>query len=197
MTDAIDDERIDGRSLRSVRSRRAVAEAFLDLLDEGVLQPTAQQVSERSGVSPSTIFRLFDDLDGMYSEAFSVQVERIAHLLVTVPDRGPLEERLRKLIRTRARLYEELAPVLRFQARSTLPVSGRWSNRSAGNAILRDEVAKVFSLELAAAPVGALDSLDALTSWEMWERLRTVQGLSVAKARSTIEGMVLAALRSD
>ena len=197
MTNAIEDERIDGRSLRSVRSRRAVAEAFLDLLDEGVLQPTAQQVSERSGVSPSTIFRTFDDLDGMYAEAFSVQVERVAHLLVTVPDRGPLDERLRKLIRARTRLYEELAPALRFQARATVPVSGQWSNRSAANAILRDEVAKVFALELADAPVGALDSLDALTSWEMWERLRSVQGLSVAKARSTIESLVLAALRSD
>jgi AcrR family transcriptional regulator len=197
MTDAIEDERIDGRSLRSVRSRRAVAEAFLDLLDEGVLQPTAHQVSERSGVSPSTIFRLFDDLDGMYSEAFSVQVERVAHLLVTVPDRGPLEERLRKLIRARARLYEELTPVLRFQARSTVPISGRWSNRSVGNAILRDEVAKVFAVELADARGGALDSLDALTSWEMWERLRSVQRMSVAKARSTVEGLVLALLTSD
>jgi AcrR family transcriptional regulator len=197
MSDAIEEERIDGRSRRSVRSRRAVAEAFLDLLDEGVLLPTAQQVAERSGVSPSTIFRLFDDLDAMYSEAFSVQVERVAHLLVTVPDRGPLEGRLRKLIRTRARLYEALAPVLRFQARATVPASGRWANRSLANAILRDEVAKVFSLELADAPVGALDSIDALTSWEMWDRLRTVQGLSVAKARSTIEGLALAVLASN
>jgi TetR/AcrR family transcriptional regulator of autoinduction and epiphytic fitness len=64
-----------------VRSRRAVVEAFIDLLNEGVLQPTTQQVSDRSGVSPSTIFRLFEDLDGMYSEAFSVQTERVAHLL--------------------------------------------------------------------------------------------------------------------
>ena len=197
MTDAIeDDERMDGRSLRSVRSRRAVVEAFIDLLNEGVLQPTTQQVSERSGVSPSTIFRLFEDLDGMYSEAFAVQIERVAHLLVPVPQTGTLEDRLHQLVRARARLYEEVAPVMRFQARSVASFAGARSNRSLGNAYLREEVATTFATELADAPAGTLESVDALTSWEIWERLRSVQGLSVPKARSTLEAMVLSILRS-
>lgn len=198
MTDAIEeDERMDGRSLRSVRSRRAVVEAFIDLLNEGVLQPTAQQVSERSGVSPSTIFRLFEDLDGMYSEALSVQTERVEHLLVTIPETGTLEDRLHQLVLARARLYEEVAPVLRFQARSVASFAGPRSNRRVGNAYFREEVATTFATEFADAPAGTLESVDALTSWEIWERLRAVQGLSVAKARSTLEGMVLSILRSN
>jgi AcrR family transcriptional regulator len=197
MTNEIDEERIDGRSLRSARTRRVVAEAFLDLLDDGVPQPTAQQVSELSGVSPSTIFRLFDDLDGMYAEAFSVQVERVEHLLEAIPDHGPLHLRLRKLVRVRARVYEQAAPVLRFQTRSTAQTAGRWANRSVGNTILRNEVAQVFASELAQARPDALDSVDALTSWEFWDRLRFTQGLSVAKAKSAVEATVLGVLGPD
>ena len=197
MTDAIEnDERMDGRSLRSVRSRRVVVEAFIDLLNDGVLQPTAQQISDRSGVSPSTIFRLFEDLDSMYSEAFSVQTQRVDHLLVTIPETGTLEDRLHQLVLARARLYEEVAPVLRFQARSVASFVGAWSNRAVGNAYFREEVARTFATELADAPAGKLESVDALTGWEMWERLRSVQGLSVAKARSAVEDMVLSTLRS-
>lgn len=197
MTDSMSDEkRVDGRSLRSVRSRRAVVEAFIDLLYEGVLQPTTQQVSDRSGVSPSTIFRLFEDLDGMYSEAFAVQSERVAHLLESIPSTGPLEDRISRLVRTRARLYEEVAPVRRFRARSVASYGGVWAGRSEDKDYFRDEVAGVFADELAGAPPETIESLDAVTSWEMWERLRTVQGMSVAKARSTLESMALSILRS-
>lgn len=197
MTDSMSHEkRVDGRSLRSVRSRRAVVEAFIDLLYEGVLQPTTQQVSDRSGVSPSTIFRLFEDLDGMYSEAFAVQSERVAHLLESIPSTGPLEDRISRLVRMRARLYEEVAPVRRFRARSVASYGGVWARRSEDKDYFRDEVAGVFADELAGAPPETIESLDAVTSWEMWERLRTVQGMSVAKARSTLESMALSILRS-
>jgi TetR/AcrR family transcriptional regulator of autoinduction and epiphytic fitness len=188
---------VDGRSMRSVRSRRAAVEAFIDLLNEGVLQPTTQQVSERSGVSPSTIFRLFEDLEGMYSEAFSVQTERVAHLLAEIPGTGPLEDRICRLARARARLYEEVAPVLRFQARSVASFAGARANRAVGTAYFRDEVAGVFAGELAGAPPAALESLDAVTSWEMWERLRTTQGLSVARSRSAVEDMVRSLLATE
>lgn len=191
MTDSIqDDNRVDGRSMRSVRSRRAVVEAFIDLLNEGVLQPTTQQVSDRSGVSPSTIFRLFEDLDGMYSEAFSVQSERVAHLLESIPGTGPLTDRISRLVRTRARLWEEVAPVRRFRARSAASYEGAWARRSEDKDYFRNEVAGVFAEELAGAPSATLDLLDAVTSWEMWERLRTTQGLSVARSREALEELI-------
>ena len=40
----------DGRRLRSERSRQAIIDAMLGLVEEGVLIPTAQQVSSRAGV---------------------------------------------------------------------------------------------------------------------------------------------------
>ncbi|MEM7020756.1 MAG: hypothetical protein AAF512_25870, partial [Pseudomonadota bacterium] len=51
----------DGRTLRAERNRQTIAETFLDLIEQGELNPTAQMLSEYSGVSTSTIFRLYED----------------------------------------------------------------------------------------------------------------------------------------
>jgi hypothetical protein len=100
-------------------------------------------------------------------------------------------------VRTRARLYEEVAPVLRFQARSVASVAGARANRAVGNAYFSDEVAGVFADELAGAPPATLESVDAVASWEMWERLRTGQGLSVARSREVVEELLRSLLTTE
>src|SRR5262245_25381740 len=40
----------DGRALRSERSRRAIVDAMLAWVDDGVAEPTAQQIADRAGV---------------------------------------------------------------------------------------------------------------------------------------------------
>ncbi len=184
------ESRQDGRALRSVRSRRAVVEAFIDLVNEGEVHPTAQQVADRSGVSPSTIFRLFEDLEGMYAEALSVQTERVSDLLEPIPGTGTVEHRVALLVRSRARLYERVAPLLRFQTRSIATSPGARSNRAAVNSFFRAELAELFASEFDQLPPDALDAVDTLTSWEMWERLRTVQGFSARRAQDAICGWV-------
>jgi AcrR family transcriptional regulator len=185
---------VDGRSLRSVRTRRSVIEAFLDLLNEGEEQPTSHQVADRSGVSPSTIFRLFEDLDGMYAEALSIQAERVADLLVPIPPGGAVEDRVERQVRARRRLYEKVAPLIRFHSRQVPGSPGARSNREQVNAYFRAELAALFAAELSRAPERTLDAIDALTSWEMWERLRTTQGLSVRQAEKMIRVWVVSAL---
>ena len=55
----------DGRRLRSERSRQAIIDAMLKLVEEGVLVPTAQQVSERAGVGIRSVFRHFSDMESL------------------------------------------------------------------------------------------------------------------------------------
>lgn len=195
MVDKIQSQpRMDGRSLRSVRTRRAVIEAFIDLVDDGVQQPTSQQVADRSGVSPSTIFRLFEDLDGVYAEALDIQVERVADLLTRIPPDGTTAERVERQVRARCRLFERVAPLLRFQSRMLSTSDGARANRATVNDHFRAELDTLFTPELTDAPAGTLDAIDAFTSWEMWERLRTTQGLSARRAEQLVRGWVLSAL---
>ncbi|MCP4840150.1 MAG: TetR/AcrR family transcriptional regulator, partial [Halieaceae bacterium] len=43
-------EAVDGRRARTERSKQEIIDAALSLMEEGVLIPTAQQISDRAGV---------------------------------------------------------------------------------------------------------------------------------------------------
>ena len=45
-------ESLDGRRQRSARSRAAIIEANFELIQEGMLAPTAQQIAERDRRGP-------------------------------------------------------------------------------------------------------------------------------------------------
>jgi AcrR family transcriptional regulator len=50
---------VDGRRQRGERTRQAIIEAALSLQEEGVLVPTAQQISDRAGVLIRSLFSHF------------------------------------------------------------------------------------------------------------------------------------------
>jgi TetR/AcrR family transcriptional regulator, regulator of autoinduction and epiphytic fitness len=188
----------DGRILRAERTRRLVVETFLDLVQEGELHPTAQQVSDRSGVSMRSIFRLFQDVDALHSAAIAAQLERVAHLFEAPDATGPVEWRMTALVAQRTRLYETIAPVRRMAIRlapRSLPIAAELAR---ANAILRDHLTQLFAPELAAMRSGreaeAIEALDALTSWETWERLRSAQRLDVDGAARVVTILALGVL---
>ena len=59
---------VDGRRLRSERSRQAIIDAALELMGEGVLVPTAQMISERAGVGIRSFFRHYADMGTLFLE---------------------------------------------------------------------------------------------------------------------------------
>ena len=114
---AITESTIDGRRARRHRSRDLAVDALLDLLNEGVVRPTAQQVAERSGVSLRSIFRIFDDVESLNAAACARQVTRVRHLFVDVPADGTLDTRIDQFVTINGRLYESIAPVRRAALR--------------------------------------------------------------------------------
>ena len=65
---SIEDEVSDGRVQRSVRSRRHILDAMVELVTEGELQPTGQQVADRAGVGLRTVFRHFEDMETLFAQ---------------------------------------------------------------------------------------------------------------------------------
>jgi TetR/AcrR family transcriptional regulator, regulator of autoinduction and epiphytic fitness len=189
----------DGRILRAERTRRLVVEALLDLVQAGELHPTAQQVSDRSGVSMRSIFRLFQDVDALHSAAIAAQLERVAHLFEAPDAAGPVESRLAALVAQRTRLYETIAPVRRMALRLAPRSHPIAAELARANAILHEQLAELFAPELAAMLPGrraeVIEALDALTSWETWERLRAPQGLEAGEAARIVTTTALSVLR--
>src|SRR3954468_21692708 len=63
--DVIDAGRVDGRRLRSERTRRLIVEAYMALVRETGQMPTAVQIAERAGYSVRSIFERFPDLTAL------------------------------------------------------------------------------------------------------------------------------------
>src|SRR5688500_417776 len=121
---------VDGRTQRRARNREAVVEAILGLLDEGVAQPTAQDVATRSGVSIRSIFRLFEDMEALHWAAIERQTQRLGELLVELPTDGPLADRIAAVTANRAEVFESISPVRRLANRlapTSRPISGELS----------------------------------------------------------------------
>lgn len=184
----------DGRRARRHRSRDHAVDALLDLLAEGVTRPTAQQVAERSGVSLRSIFRIFDDVDTLHSEAATRQLERSRHLYVEVPASGPLTRRVNGVVELHDRIYSSIAPVRRAAMRAASGSPGLAAQMRRARSWLQSEINRVFAPELvgrgAAVTTGALE---LLLSFEAWDQLASAQGLD-GPARQAITSRAVVAL---
>jgi TetR/AcrR family transcriptional regulator of autoinduction and epiphytic fitness len=185
----------DGRRARRHRSRDLAVDALLDLLTEGVARPTAQQVAERSGVSLRSIFRIFDDVDTLHTEASARQLERSRHLFVEVPATGSTAQRIATVVDLHDRLYRSVAPVRRAAIRAAPESSALRHTLTRARLWLRTEIERVFAPEL-----GHLDddgatlaAVELALSFEAWDQCASGQELG-GPARRAVATRVLTAL---
>ena len=193
---------VDGRTARRDRNRDAVLDAVLDLFAEGSLRPGASEVAARSGVSPRSVYRYFEDMDALVRAAIERNLKRIRPLfLIDGLGVGTLGERVPRMVAGRTRLYETVAPMMR----ATLLRAG--SNEilreqlAANRRALRDQVEQMFAPELAAmVPAVRREvaaALDVLLSFESIEHLRQHRGLSGPATVRALERAVRSQLRDD
>ena len=188
-----DKPKLDGRNLRAEKNRKLVAEAFLKLLVDGESNPTAQMISKRSGVSTSTLFRLYEDLEALHIAVLNDRVEQLREYFVDVPIQLPLSERVRQLVKLRSSYYEKVGNVRRYA------VARRRVSKLVDNLLSKNEkwfysqVQRLFAAEMSELEQAAdvLLGIDSMTSWESWERLRTVQKLSVKRAKVVVEANLI------
>ena len=189
-------ERRDGRNLRSLRTRTAVVDAVLELIDEGDLRPTAPRIAERAGVSLRSVFQHFRDVEALFGVATDRQLERIGALVKPLPTTGSLEDRLAAFVEQRVRIYEAVTPVRRAALAHEPFSSHAVDARDRILAVARAELRRTFATELDAQPPDLLEALDAAASWQVWEALRSHQGLDADEARKVLERMLRALLHS-
>ena len=181
---------LDGRSQRSLRSREQIVTALVELVREGELLPTADQVAGRAGVGLRTVFRHFQDMESLYAEMHERVRSSMLELFDESSIQGSLAERIREGVRMRATVFESIAP---FRRSETVQ---RWNSRflqtknEEGVRELRASLKRTLpETDACTAPIRR--AIELLTSFEAWERLRTDQGLGPEQARDVIETTLL------
>ena len=194
-------EKIDGRTARAQRTREAIVDAVLGLLDAGDLRPSVEDIAARAGVSPRSIFQHFGDRETLLRAVGMRQTERVSQMVEHLPDRGPFDERLDAFVEQRARVLEFITPVRRSAVLNEPFSEGSHAGLQAFRAFKRAEAERVFAPELDARPAGEREevvrALGAVTDWNTWEALRAHQGLSVADARAVMRRTIGALIRAS
>ena len=105
--------RMDGRALRSERTKQLIIEAYLALLRESPVIPTAAQIARRAGYSVRSIFERFDDLLALsFAAADYAFAEGLTQATIRDLD-GTRAQRLRAQVETRAGICERWLPLWR------------------------------------------------------------------------------------
>ena len=181
MAKAKTSEATDGRRLRSERSRQAIIDASLSLMNDGILIPTAQAIAERAGVGIRSFFRHFEDMDSLFA-ALDAQCREETEALFIGGDReGTLHDRILHAVQRRADGYEiETNTVLSTSAQLWRSEVLRKNYARYQRGLRKDLDDWLPELKKLSRP--RRESVDAIASFEMWHRLRYHQGLSKGAA---------------
>jgi AcrR family transcriptional regulator len=190
------DEAVDGRRLRSERSRFAIIEAALALQEEGVLVPTAQQISDRAGVGIRSFFRHFEDMETLFEVADDHIRDSYEALFLGGDRDGTLEERIEHAVERHAEAYDSISNILLGTHAQLWRYEVLRKNYARNQRGLRRDLDDWLP-ELKSVPRDTRESIDAIASFEMWHRLRYHQGMSKKVSISIIKTLLNSLMAGD
>ena len=187
-------EQSDGRIKRSQDSQQRIVTALLELVSEGNMTPSAEQVAERAHIGLRSVFRHFKDMDSLYREMADALSATTDDAVAQPFKASGWREQVLELVDRRASVFETLAPFLRaahaHRQRSLFLKAGHerfvQALRQILLGLLPPKVARDGQL---------VEAFDLLLSFEAWRRLREDQGLDVAKARRVLKATIGSVLR--
>ena len=181
---------LDGRALRSARTRERLVEAVMAEVGEG-RAPTPEVVAARAGVSARTLFRLFGDLPGLWEAVRTKMALDVRRIIADGSFSGDAAARTRALVRRRIAVFEAIAPYRSWvDARESLYPEIR-QGREVLDGILRAQTIAALVPELTARGDGLAPAIDCLLTFESWRYLRESRGLGRRKVASLLEAAVL------
>jgi AcrR family transcriptional regulator len=179
--------RIDGRRLRSERTKQLIIEAYLALAHENSPQvPTAAEIAHRAGYSVRSVFERFPDIHALQVAAVDYSMVQVAALAPARDRDGNRPTRIRAQVETRARSCERWLRLWR----SLVINQGDSAELKRRIVLARERVVArlefMFASELSTMEDGdrrgLLIALEALTDVESWARMREFFGLSFEEA---------------
>ena len=182
-------EAVDGRRLRSERTRLSIVEAALALQEEGVLVPTAQQIADRAGLPIRTFFRHFEDMETLFKTADEHIRDSYEALFLGGDREGTLHERIDHAVERHADAYESVSNIVLGTQAQLWRYEVLRKNYARNQRGLRKDLDEWLP-ELKSLPSETRESIDAIASFEMWHRLRSHQGMSKSSSVNILKSLL-------
>ncbi len=179
----------DGRIARGERTRLLIAEAVIELIEEGDSAPTAKRVAERAGVSLRLVFHHFADVEALIEAAALYQFERHWGVLRPIDPTRSIGERVALVVRQRRKLFEAVSPVRRAGYARFTSSPAMFAALTDGRTRLREQLAVAFAPEIEQSdedPAVLLDAIDTVAGWEAWDALRYRSARTVTATERTV-----------
>lgn len=174
----------NGHARRTQETRQRIIAAVLELLAEGNINPTAEEVALRAHVGRRTVFRHFMDMETLHEDII-VEISKRFTMLGGSFESGDWEGRLQEIMDGRLQRFEKFLPFKRAADayRHTSPrLQAGYGMRLAS---MRSTLEGVLPPAIQALrPL--FEAIDLTLSYEAWQRLRIEQGLCEADAREVI-----------
>lgn len=179
----------DGRRLRSEDSKRRIVSAMLELVREGRMAPTAEEVARRAEVGLRTVFRRFKDMESLYAEMAVAINDKVDSIIGSLPTSPDWRSNLDQMVNRRIKVYEVIMPyrvaaeALKFQSSVLLDRHIE---------IVREERERLRTLlpESLLSDRPLIEGLEAVLSFDMWNQLRNDQRLSALDAGAVVSRIV-------
>lgn len=180
---------VDGRRLRSERTRLTIIEAYLGLLRASPAMPTAAEIAKAAGYSVRSIFERFADLNALTlaTADYAIQQGQAEAQARDVDADRPT--RIKSHVHIRAAACEKWSPLWRVLMNTQLEVLelqqrivlARYANIERMKLMYAPELATID--ESARQPL--LIALATLVSFESWDQMRDCYKLSADAAEAT------------
>jgi AcrR family transcriptional regulator len=180
--------KVDGRRLRSERTRRLIVEAYMALVRENNKMPTAVQIAERAGYSVRSIFERFPDLHALRLAAtdYAIAEGRSQSALRDLD--AERAARIRSHVESRSNGCERWLPLWRVLSANLNESSELRERIRLVRQLVTMRLEFMFKPELSALSENerrkTLLALESITDYECWGRMREQYGLSVEEARA-------------
>lgn len=177
---------LDGRRLRSARTRQLIIEAYLALLRENPQIPTAASIAKRAGYSVRSVFERFPDLHALRIAATDEALRMASAQVAAQSTAGSRNDRLKTHVEARGRICEEWLPLWRALNAN----QGDSAELKARIRLIREMVIRRIE-EIYAHELSSLNererrqtvlAIEALIDFESWARMRELFGLSFEDA---------------
>jgi AcrR family transcriptional regulator len=186
----------DGRKHRSQKSQALIVNAMLELVAQGNIEPSADQIAEIAKVGRRSVFRHFSDMDTLYREMNKSIAATMGSLVQQPFQATDWRGQVLELVDRRAVGFEKMKPFLlagqvhRHRSEFLKKAHAQFVG------ILRDILTEILPKAVARETV-LVEALDMLLGFESWQRLREDQGLSIAKSKRVLKQAIESLLESQ